>query len=136
MSSLEVSIIVLHGRKEENQNQESFGSLFFGAAALDFFSCVEGSQTKIAKDRKRPLRFLCDLPKFFLKPQIPSVAKVAEICRAITSLFLQLFHSLICKSQNYLQRSVSYKSFGLGGQRRVARLGRKKLAERTTFKQI
>ena len=136
MLSREVSIIVLHGRKEENQNQESFGSLFFGAAALDFFSCVEGSQTKIAKDRKRPLRFLCDLPKFFLKPQIPSVAKVAEICRAITSLFLQLFHSLICKSQDYFQRTTHQKSFGRGGQRRVARLGRKKLAEQTTFKQI
>jgi len=84
----------------------------------------------------QPLRFLCDVKKFFLKSQMPSVVKVAEICRAITSLFLQLFHSLICKCQDYVQRTTHQKSFGLGGQRRVARLGRKKLAEQTTFKQI
>ena len=37
MSSQEVSIIVLHGRKEENQNQESFGSLFFWCSSSGFF---------------------------------------------------------------------------------------------------
>jgi hypothetical protein len=120
---------VLHGRKEENQNQESFGSLFFVAAAW-----VWGQKSQ--RIAKQPLRFLCDVKIIFLKSQMPSVAKVAEIRRAITSLFLQLFHSLICKSQDYLQRSRSNKSFGRGGQRRVARLGRKKLAEQTTFKQI
>ena len=131
-----MSIIVLHGRKEENQNQESFGSLFFVTTPFSFFSSVEGSQTKIAKDRKATTPFPLRCQEIFFKDADPSEAKVAEIRRAITSLFLQLFHSLICKSQNYIQRSVSYKSFGLGGQRRVARLGRKKLAERTTFKQI
>ena len=57
MLNREVSIIVLHGRKEENQNQESFGSLFFVAAPFSFFSSVEGSQTKIAKDRKATTPF-------------------------------------------------------------------------------
>ena len=136
MSSREVSIIVLHGRKEENQNQESFGSLFFVAAPFSFFSSVEGAQTKIAKDRKATTPFPLRCQEIFFKDADPSEAKVAEIRRAITSLFLQLFHSLICKSQDYFQRSVCHKSFCRRGQRRVARLGRKKLAEQTTFKQI
>ena len=136
MSSREVSIIVLHGRKEENQNQESFGSLFFVAAPFSFFSSVEGSQTKIAKDRKATTPFPLRCQEIFFKDADPSEAKVAEIRRAITSLFLQLFHSLIRKCQDYVQRTTHQKSFGRGGQRRVARLGRKKLAEQTTFKQI
>ena len=102
ISSQEVSIIVLHGRKEENQNQESFGSLFFVAAPFSFFSSVEGSQTKIAKDCNATTSFPLRCQEIFFKDAKPSEAKVAEICRAITSLFLQLFHSLICKSQDYI----------------------------------
>ena len=128
MLSREVSIIVLHGRKEENQNQESFGSLFFVMWV--------GLGVKIAKDRNATTSFPLRCQEIFFKDADPSEAKVAEIRRAITSLFLQLFHSLICKSQDYVQRTTHQKSFGRGGQRRVARLGRKKLAERTTFKQI
>ena len=129
MSSREVSIIVLHGRKEENQNQESFGSLFFCCSSV-------GVGEKIAKDRNATTSFPLRCQEIFFKDADPSEAKVAEIRRAITSLFLQLFHSLSCKSQDYVQRTTHQKSFGRGGQRRVARLGRKKLAERTTFKQI
>ena len=69
MSSLEVSIIVLHGRKEENQNQESFGSLFFVAAPFSFFSSVEGSQRKIAKDRKATTPFPLRCQEFFFELQ-------------------------------------------------------------------
>ena len=69
MLSREVSTIVLHGRKEENQNQESFGSLFFVAAPFSFFSSVEGSQTKIAKDRKATTPFPLRCQEIFLKTQ-------------------------------------------------------------------
>ena len=56
---------MLHGRKEENQNQESFGSLFFVAAPFSFFSSVEGAQTKIAKDRKATTSFPLRLQELF-----------------------------------------------------------------------
>jgi len=60
-----------------------------GASALSFFF-QHGLRPFLKSQRiaKRPLRFLCDLPKFFLKPQSCSEAKVTEIRRAITSLFL------------------------------------------------
>jgi len=136
MSSQEVSIIVLHGRKEENQNQESFGSLFFWCSSSGFFFLCRRFADKNRKGSQATTPFPLRCQEIFLKSQMPSVVKVAEICRAITSLFLQLFHSLICKCQDYVQRTTHQKSFGRGGQRRVARLGRKKLAEQTTFKQI
>ena len=114
MSSLEVSIIVLHGRKEENQNQESFGSLFFVAAPFSFFSSVEGSQRKIAKDRKATTPFPLRCQEIFFKDADPSEAKVAEIRRAITSLFLQLFHFLICNRKGHVQRPTHQEPRTIG----------------------
>ena len=81
ISSQEVSIIVLHGRKEENQNQESFGSLFFGAAIFSFFPSCVVVWAKVAKDRKATTPFPLRCQEFFLKSQMPSVVKVAEITK-------------------------------------------------------
>ena len=61
MSSREVSIIVLHGRKEENQNQESFGSLFFVMWV--------GLEVKIAKDRNATTSFPLRCQEIFFELQ-------------------------------------------------------------------
>ena len=119
---------MLYSFHDHGKRRGCFGTLFF--------SFGEGVQTKIAKDRNATTPFPLRSTEIFLTPQMWCVVKVAEIRRAIISLFLQLFHSLIRKCQDYIQRTTHQKSFGRGGQRRVARLGRKKLAEQTTFKQI
>ena len=106
------------------------------AEALSFFGSRTPSFLKIAENRKATTPFSLRSTEIFFRAAVLGVQKVAEIRRAIISLFLQLFHSLIRKCQDYVQRTTHQKSFCRGGQRRVARLGRKKLAEQTTLKQI
>ena len=128
------------GRFKTYQKKGSFGSLFFG---LIFFDAAAVASTQNAKVRKAttPLPLRCP---FFLQARsaVPGWGilerKVAEVRKATTPLLLQQGSDfLIRRCKALRQTSRSQVSFSLRGQNEGAEVvGRTKLADRTTFKQI
>ena len=128
------------GRFKTYQKKGSFGSLFFG---LIFFDPAAVASTQNAKVRKAttPLPLRCP---FFLQARsaVPGWGilerKVAEVRKATTPLLLQQGSDfLIRRCKALRQTSRSQESFSLRGQNEGAEVvGRTKLADRTTFKQI
>mgnify|MGYP006064652723 FL=1 len=128
------------GRFKTYQKKGSFGSLFFG---LIFFDAAAVASTQNAKVRKAttPLPLRCP---FFLQARsaVPGWGilerKVAEVRKATTPLLLQQGSDfLIRRCKALRQTSRSQESFSLRGQNEGAEVvGRTKLADRTTFKQI
>ena len=128
------------GRFKTYQKKGSFGSLFFG---LIFFAWAAASSTQNAKVRKAttPLPLRCP---FFLQARssVPGWGilerKVAEVRKATTPLLLQQGSNfLIRRCKALRQTSTHQESFSLRGQNEGAEVvGRTKLADRTTFKQI
>tara|TARA_Y100001937_G_scaffold126411_1_gene195628 strand:+ start:957 stop:1352 length:396 start_codon:yes stop_codon:yes gene_type:complete len=128
------------GRFKTYQKKGSFGSLFFG---LIFFNAAAVASTQNAKVRKAttPLPLRCP---FFLQARsaVPGWGilerKVAEVRKATTPLLLQQGSDfLIRRCKALRQTSRSQVSFHLRGQNEGAEVvGRTKLADRTTFKQI
>ena len=128
------------GRFKTYQKKGSFGSLFFG---LIFFDAAAVASTQNAKVRKAttPLPLRCP---FFLQARsaVPGWGvldrKGAEVRRANTSLLLhQGSNFLIRRCKALRQTSRSQESFSLRGQNKGAEVvGRTKLADQTTFKQI
>ena len=101
---------------------------------------------KMQKFAKRPLRYFCMNPFFFSRHAAPSAwtqpppsrCKVAEVRKATTPLLLQQGSNfLIRRCKALRQTSTHQESFSLRGQNEGAEVvGRTKLADRTTFKQI
>ena len=128
------------GRFKTYQKKGSFGSLFFG---LFFLMQQQSPPPKTQRFAKRPLRYLC-VVRFFSR-HAPSFLvwgilerKVAEVRKATTPLLLQQGSDfLIRRCKALRQTSRSQVSFHLRGQNEGAEVvGRTKLADRTTFKQI
>ena len=110
--------------------------------------CLVGGSwiAKMQKFAKRPLRYFCMNPIFFSRRTAPSAwlqpflsrCKVAEVRKATTPLLLQQGSNfLIRRCKALRQTSTHQESFSLRGQNEGAEVvGRTKLADRTTFKQI
>ena len=128
------------GRFKTYQKKGSFGSLFFG---LIFFNAAAVASTQNAKVRKAttPLPLRCP---FFLQARsaVPGWGilerKVAEVRKATTPLLLQQGSNfLIRRCKALRQTSTPQEAVRLRGQNEGAEVvGRTKLADRTTFKQI
>ena len=128
------------GRFKTYQKKGSFGSLFFG---LIFFDAAAVASTQNAKVRKAttPLPLRCPI-LLQARSAVPGWGilerKGAEVRRATTSLLLhQGSNFLIRRCKALRQTSTHQEAVRLRGQNEGAEVvGRTKLADRTTFKQI
>ena len=132
---------MLVGRFKTYRKKESFGSLFFGLIFLPGFSSLLDPKRK-GSQSDHSVTFALSDSSPGMQRCIPGWGilerKGAEVRRATTSLLLhQGSNFLIRRCKALRQTSTHQESFSLRGQNKGAEVvGRTKLADQTTFKQI